>query len=508
MRTKGMNVSKKLVCAFLALLITAGTLSSCSSKADQMDPQTAGTSAADTARPDGNVQTISRVEDNLPADLDFKGENVVFLTSDKVKMELFTSDLKSEPINDSIYNRKIFVEDRLNVKISFPKYEASFLEEAQKQLSSGDQTYDVYGHVSHQMADYVFRGYYLNLADMDYLDFDMPWWNKDFIQECSVKDRVFMITGSLSLSLLRGIFAVYFNKTLAEEFKSTYPELGNLYGLVDSGKWTVDKFTELGSDIYIDNNGNQEHDPEDTYGILMTNYVMDMPWGAFDISVFEKDEDDWFVFNVNTDKLFTAYEKLFNLYYGIRGSAVSGFDTEHVMQSDEAGTLFSNGTVLFMINNLSAVERKTLRNMTDDYGILPEPKYNEQQKEYYALPEEFSCFSIPITNDHPDAAAAVLEAMASYSYNETRPYYLDLALKGKYMSDPPSRRMIDLTVGNVKIDAALTYLEEIAAGYTQAFRSLLWARENNFASTHEQKKRKVAMALIAYKATVSKLFGD
>ena len=42
-------------------------------------------------------------------------------------------------------------------------------------------------------------------------------------------------------------------------------------------------------------------------------------FGAFDISVFEKDEDDWFVLNVNIEKLIDAYEKIYKLFYDTPG---------------------------------------------------------------------------------------------------------------------------------------------------------------------------------------------
>ena len=507
-----MPIIKRSACIIISFLLILCSLVSCSGeeKPEETTVQTdskESNSAEDTTVPVQEESTLPKVDDNLPESLKFDGETVSILAP-KIKegsvVDLYTNELNSDPINDSIYNRELYAEDRLGVKVEFPQFNGTYLEEIQKQANTGDDTYQLYYVVSHEMADYVFDGYYLDLSELDYLDFDMPWWNSDFIYECSVKNKVFMLTGSLSLTMLREIHAVYFNKTLANDYGAGIPDLNDMYGLVDSGKWTIDKLMELSGGIYRDMNGDQVRDIEDCYGVICVGSTADMPWGAFDISVFEKDEDDWFVFNVNTDKLFSAYEKIYDLFYNTDGSATAYFE----VSGTDAANMFANGNALFLLDSLSDVENISFRNMKDDYGILPEPKYNEQQKEYYAYSGEFSCFAIPVTNARPEVTAAVLEAMSSYSYNETVPAYLDLALKGRYMSDAQSRKMIDLTIKNVKIDAAWTYLEEIGAGYAPSFRYRIWDKENSFASNHQSHAQKIKRAMIGYTDKYKKTFGD
>ena len=462
----------------------------------------------DTTAEAAEVTTYRHVEDNLPKDLDLGGTKVTFWAEERYGVDLFTEELRSEPINDSVYNRELFVEERLNVMIERLKSSASFLDEVLKQSNSGDKIYDVFGHVSDQIADYVFDGYYLDLADVDYLDFEMPWWNKDFINECSIKGKIFMITGSLSLTMLRSVFAVYFNKTTAENYSGKIEELGDLYGLVDRGEWTIDRLMQLGGDIYEDLNGDQIRDEEDAYGITLYDEAADIPYGAFDISIFEKDEDDWFVFNVNIEKLIDAYEKIYKLFYDTPGCGRNAIYGDTSTGSVSADTMFASGNALFFIGMLKNVENSKFRNMSDDYGILPEPKYNEAQKEYLAHPNKITSFAISYINDDPGPAAAVLEAMASYSYNETVPAYLDLALKGRYMSDPQSRKMIDLTVANIRVEAAWTYLEEIAAGYAPVFRYRVWEGRTDFASTHQAYLSKIKRALMGYLDKFEKNFPD
>ena len=138
--------------------------------------------------------------------------------------------------------------------------------------------------------------------------------------------------------------------------------------------------------------------------------------------------------------------------------------------------------------------------MQDDYGMIPFPKYDVSQKEYYSYAwDQYVSFSIPATNPNPDAAAAVLEAMASYSYRETVPIYLDIALKGKYMNDAKSRKMVDLIVDNFKLDTAWIYIFTIGAGYPSAYRSTIYENDTAFASKHQKKSNEVKKDLFGFK---------
>ena len=81
---------------------------------------------------------------------------------------------------------------------------------------------------------------------------------------------------------------------------------------------------------------------------------------------------------------------------------------------------FSNGTNLVLVSGLESAETERLRNMQDDYGVLPYPKYDEEQKEYLSFSHDFyGAVVIPNTNTKPEIVGATLEAMASYAYRDT-----------------------------------------------------------------------------------------
>ncbi len=455
------------------------------------------TTPSDTTVPAVTTSPIVYEEDDLPNTLDFGGQKVVILApeGETWEKEISVEELASEPVNDSIYNRERFVEDRLGVEIETEYVLADdYNNKVTVQMSSYEDTHQIYAARTVYFAQNVFDNYLMDLYDVEHLDLEKPWWSQNFTDAAEVKGSLYLATGSYALSVTRLLFAVYYNKTVAENYEETIPELGDLYTLVDSGKWTFDKLTELSAGIYEDVNGNSGRDSEDTYGLLMNSGItVDPIWSSFDINIFSRTDDGWFELDVNTDKLYSALDKMVDLLHNSSGTSIveSYGDTSLRMMSQ----YFASDSALFMVNRLLEAENAVLRNMKSDYGILPFPKYDEQQNDYYSFPhDQYLSFSIPMTNQNPDVAGAVLEAMASYSYRDTLPTYLDQVLKGKYMSDAQSRKMIDLVVKGFKVDSSWIYAMTLGQ-FGQSFRTLMTEGDTSYATTYAGAERNIKIAL-------------
>lgn len=468
---------------------------------------------------DTTVETTNNwdayIKDDLP-ELDFGGETVTILSSNIFsdegeihrKPDFTIEELSSDAINDSLYNRERYVEERLGVEIENPQtVDYMIIDEMRRLATSGDDVYDAYLAAVKGMSSFTFEEYFTDLYDMKYLDFDKPWWSEKFNNEAEFFDSLYMTTGSLSLTPIRYSYVIYYNKTLAKKYAESIPELGEIYSVVDRGEWTFDKFAEIGGGIYEDINGNSVRDLEDIYGVAYAlDYTIDSIWSGFDISIFDKTNDGWYELNVNTDKLYIALDKLSDLLHEAVGSITSrvGTTEDTKYDFDYADREFANGTNLFLMADVVKTEFERLRNMQDDYGILPYPKYNEDQKEYYIFSHgTYTAFAIPVTNTDPDVVCAVLEAMASYAYRDTMPTYLDTVLKGQYMSDPDSRRMIDIVVDGFMVDAAWIY-ETLSCEYPVWYRYMLEKGERSYASQHAATVKKVETVLKVYKSQMKK----
>ena len=285
------------------------------------------------------------------------------------------------------------------------------------------------------------------------------------------------------------------------------PELADVYALVDSGKWTFDKLTELSTSIYNDLNGNSEADMEDLYGLGFHTWIGTDPiWSSFNINIFSKTSDGWYELDVSTDKLYDALEKIRYVIHDTVGCFTPEDGKADESLINELAVKFAGDSLMFMENRLSAAEDPILRNMQSDYGLLPFPKYDEKQKEYYSHAHDaYTVLAIPVTNRNSDIAGAVLEAMASYSYRDTIPAYLNVALKGKYMSDPNARKVVDLIVNGFTLDTAWMYVYTLGGGFNDEFREVMYENKTAYASTYTSVSNLVKRNMKIYKSLFSKI---
>lgn len=487
---------KRFISILLVSVMLLSLMTACASDGDGKDKNTDNVV---TTAPTGEATKPIKdyVEDELP-ELNFGGRTIVILSSesDGAADEITVEELASDVVNDSVYNRELYVEERLGVKIENFKVDPTSNGEAFEnlvsiQLNSDDDSYQIIAYSTGPFTRFVFEKAFTDLKTVDHIDLSGPWYSQKFIDEATIDDSLFLVTGSLSLSLTRFMYVVYYNKAMAERYSAGTPELTDLYSIVDRGEWTIDKYRELGASIYDDANGNSQYDEEDVYGLsFTTGQVCDIAFSTFDINILSSTDDGWFELDVNVERMYNAYEKLYSLMYETP-ACVTGFDVPK---------LFSNGQLLFAVERLMNVESTAFRNMTDDYGVLPTPKLDTDQKNYYTYSyDTYTSFAIPGTNPDPDCAGAVLEALSSYAYRDTMPAYLDTALKGKYMSDARSRKMIDLAVDGLKLDTAWIYIETIGSNFPRAFSGELSGGNETFSSTYASKERQVKRNLIGYK---------
>ena len=139
--------------------------------------------------------------------------------------------------------------------------------------------------------------------------------------------------------------------------------------------------------------------------------------------------------------------------------------------------------------------------MTDDYGIVPMPKYDESQEEYISPVALWAYFlTVPVTHADLDTSSKILDAMSYVSYRDIVPVYYDIVLQVKNIRDEETSDMLDI------ISSTRTYLTAYAFGWGQGLRdginSMIRQGQNNLASLvakHEEKVTKeLEEALVTY----------
>ena len=470
----------RILAGLLAALMLAGSLAACA-KGD--------TEPTDTKSPsDTSAETGDAITDNLPADLNYGGEEITIISrylEGWTSGEIAVPGIKSEPVNDSVFERNKDVESRLNIKItsieSNTSNEHEVVNKVATAVKAGTHEYDVMAAACYAALPETLNGTFVNLlsSDLTYLDFEQPWWSQGFNEVVEYSDLQYVITGDALITLYRMAMVTVFNQKLFTDANQTY-----LYEYVDNGTWTLDKQTSLVPLFHRDNGNGVQDDQGDVYGFASgTLASIDAYWSSCRVDIIKKDKDGIYEVVLDLDKIHGVADKVLSLFYGTDGASRI-ITTGGYAGYDETRDLFASGNAAMATLHIMSLESAAMRNMTDQYGVVPMPKYDEKQDGYNTLlHDQFTVFSVPTTvaGDRLSMVGAVLEAMGSASYRIVRPAYYETTLRTKLAQDPQSAEMMEIIIRNIYIDAGIIYTGSLP-GYQGGLRSLVSGKQNDAVS--------------------------
>ena len=141
----------------------------------------------------------------------------------------------------------------------------------------------------------------------------------------------------------------------------------------------------------------------------------------------------------------------------------------------------------------SVTEDGTL-DMSDDYGIVPVPKYDTNQKEYLSFVNGSTGFVMMVsTEKDPEYVGAILEAMARYNYENVSTKMFEIVTKLQSVRDQDSSEMVEYIIRNRVFDSAYFFdlavsnvvLEQLKTGKPEISAKLTSAKKT---STTELKR--------------------
>jgi len=99
------------------------------------------------------------------------------------------------------------------------------------------------------------------------------------------------------------------------------------------------------------------------------------------------------------------------------------------------------------------------RGMEANFGIVPLPKFDEAQTQYYSVVNPYTgvLLGVPKSVQDLERTSIILEAMAAESRYTLQPAYYDVVLQRKYTRDDESQEMLDIIFGNRIYDIGAVY---------------------------------------------------
>ena len=432
----------------------------------------------DTKTPDGGL-----LYDSVP-ELDFDGYEFRVMTG---KIEFFVWDFFPEQIgevlNDSLYTRNKKIEERFNIQFKATSIDLLQLAQAMKKdVKAGADAYDEYMQIDRDAYTASAEHLLYPVGDLPYVDLTRPYWCQLPNRQLTVGGKQYVAFSDEMLSFFEAAVIVYFNKKQVADFG-----FEDFYGLIRSGNWTHDRFFEYAKLAVRDLDGDGKMGEADNWGIASdTDLIYQCFWTSSGKYMVEKDSADIPYFAVpGNDTLFDVAEKVIDQFNSMDGLLMDGYKQKFTQFGANGRTarvtFFKEGHSLFCVGFIP--EMIQLRDMADDFGILPFPKYTPDQAQYYTRASGGFPFVIPTTNQRLEIAGAVMEAMACETRNVVIPAYYESSLKTKYSRDADTAEMLDLIYETRVYDLGDTiWYSPIRIDYTNIFAS----GKNTFVSDTEK----------------------
>ena len=474
-------MSYRKISFLLAVILTANITASCGSSDTPVDTG----AAIDTEV----VITADPAADSLPADLNVNNEAVTFRYRQDIAGEFFVEEQTGDIVNDAIFNSHVSVEDRLGVNIEVVLRPGqtgndrnTYMAHITSTVMAGDDVYDwvdlMIGNSPVKMQEGIFQ----NLLNNQYIDVTKPYYLGGLADLVTVDGKLYFISGDASLGYLKDTHCIFFNKAIAEDYK-----LDNIHEIVADGAWTLDKLMEIAQQAAVDLNNDGKYDDNDQLGFRMydQNHFNGF-YAAAELHMFTQEDGEW-KFTFGSDRDSSVIEKINKLLYETPGCT---------LMHDQGLKPFVDGNVLFTAAEFDDAV-SWLRDMSDPYSILPFPKYEASQKEYYSNARStHNAFSMTTTSSNPDAAGAVMEALSASNYKNVTPAYFEIALKTKYSLDDESSRTFDIIRSGLTLDFGYIFSNIAKNPTSEIFINSIKA--GNFASILAERKEGVINAFDTY----------
>ena len=380
---------------------------------------------------------------------DYNGYNFKFLVKEFNSghywgaVDIFAEQENGDPINDSVYKRNRIVEDRYNINISEVR-SADVCGTARKVILANTHDYDIIMPDLNGAAPLATQGLFLDVrSELPYLKLDGIWWDQRANQMLSLGNRQYFLIGDMTLMANDATWVIMFNKKVVEEYG-----FGNLYSYVKDDNWTYDTFFGLVRSVSKDLNGDGIINMDDQLGLITDN-------GAKTILIYNtgemaarKDENDLPYLALNTERTIDASRQVFEVLsdktISINAHEPKDFRSIADPWTDGANKMFQEDRGLFYMISLTVMHR--MRGMDSDFGIMPSPKLDKSQTEYYhtVQPSTTNSILFPKTTIDPEMASIIIEDMNYESRDTVRHAYFDITITNKTIRDEESAEMLDL----------------------------------------------------------------
>ncbi len=448
----------KILCLALVLAILSTVFASCAEKNEPKKIVDTGINN----ETDEDAPTFTEADFN---------EDTFTILSAVINVEDFgdnyidNEERTGEPINDAVIDRNQAVEDKYNIDIVCRAESAGYASQAAK---SGTVDFEIVYDWGIRLVPHATEGLFYDLLQVPYIDLEQDYWVPSSQYDLTIADKMLVFTCDVSMNRLGYASFLIFNKRILDDNGIEYP-----YSYVNKNEWTVDNLYDMVIKCSNDVDGDQLWTVEDVYGYGDSGMLGTAINGSGLNTQFTlKNDDGSYRLNVYTDKLVT----IFNEYDDraavapagtfcdlgwqdfIEGRDISMYDSKF-----QAGRVFNFGEGHTAITGTSMSYLVEFQNMEDQYGVVPMPKYEASQSEYYHYIDNCAPMFSIIKQADMEKVGIIMEYLSYESEQRLLPAYYEQTIKTKQMSDLEGRDegMLDIIRDSIHYNWTSLYYQSI-----------------------------------------------
>lgn len=408
--------------------------------------------------------TVAQSNDSLTPDLpdaetlgNLSGDFHILVSGNWTWNDFEASETDTTVVETAIFRRNQYIKEKYNVDITtrdIVKYGSALgsgdgFNAIYTDYIAGQGTYDAAMVGTYDVATLAYNGLLWDLNSVPYLNLEKDYWDQKANEDLSMNGAMYYTTGDISVADNRATYVMFFSKSMVEEYGLESP-----YDLVNDNEWTFEKFASMVKSVGADENQDGVYDAKDSYGLITptdTHIAILSAAQERIATINDKGEIELSFYGERVDNLYSQYLDLIN------SSNVLNYQNLNVATADERVSMFNSNQVLFYSHTMFYMDN--LRDIENDFGIIPYPKFDKTQENYgnlvSAWHSQFLC--LPITSSNIKRSGIILEELAYKGKELLTPAYYDKTLNGQYVRDAESSAMLDIIFDNLVYDVGIYY---------------------------------------------------
>ena len=473
---------------FMSALLLAALLLSAVGCGNDSGPT--GNSGSEDSSADNSETSTETAKSYEYADMggrEFRVLNAADIYSMHANIDRETTN--GDMLNDAEYNRCRLLEEKMNIVFNETNQgvDNEVADTANRVLMAGEDAYDVIFMPARNLYSFLENGSLFNLLDFDELQLDEPWWLSNYNDPSILNGSLYAAASYSQLMIIDSVWSVYYNESIGENLGLDTP-----YSIVKDGNWTLDTmktYLKAAANLNGDDSFSWNDSGSAIYGIALDHSQHILTCAGERII---ESENGQLVFTAGTDRFYDVVSKITQVFTEDDGCA----QYKHIpCGDDDPGHYiytFEHERSLMMVAEVCKTNR--MRDKNYSFGILPMPKYDEEQENYIGKPFYGTpCLTIPVTVKDPENVAAIADALAYLSYETVWPVFRKVTLEQKNLRNEESIEMLDIIINSIVPD--LTTIYGVGSDFEIKIKDLVTAGDDSVSSVVASYKDKIQTEL-------------